>query len=81
MSDWDATYDGVAVANNGLDLEMPSPRFMNAKTLLGAVKDGRVKESTIDDKILLWWRWAQPRHRERRHRSHLCAALRPGCTN
>jgi beta-glucosidase len=52
MSDWDATYDGVAAANNGLDLEMPSPRFMNAKTLLGAVKDGRVKESTIDDKIL-----------------------------
>ncbi|MDE3186483.1 MAG: glycoside hydrolase family 3 protein, partial [Acidobacteriota bacterium] len=27
MSDWDATYDGVAAANNGLDLEMPSPRF------------------------------------------------------
>ena len=23
MSDWDATYDGVAAANGGLDLEMP----------------------------------------------------------
>lgn len=52
MSDWDATYDGVAAANNGLDLEMPSPRFMNAKTLLVAVKDGKVKESTIDDKVM-----------------------------
>jgi beta-glucosidase len=52
MSDWDATYDGVAAANNGLDLEMPSPRFMNAKTLLVAVKAGTVKESTIDDKVL-----------------------------
>ena len=52
MSDWDATYDGVAAANNGLDLEMPSPRFMNAKTLLPAIKDGTVKESTIDDKVL-----------------------------
>jgi beta-glucosidase len=52
MSDWDATYDGVAAANNGLDLEMPGPRFMNAKTLLAAVKDGAVKESTIDDKVL-----------------------------
>ncbi len=52
MSDWDATYDGVAAANNGLDLEMPGPKFMNAKTLLAAVKDGRVKESTIDDKVL-----------------------------
>lgn len=52
MSDWDATYDGVAAANNGLDFEMPSPRFMNAKTLLPAIKAGTVKESTIDDKIL-----------------------------
>ena len=52
MSDWDATYDGVAAANNGLDLEMPSARFMDAKTLLAAVKDGRVKESTIDDKVV-----------------------------
>ncbi len=52
MSDWDAVYDGVAAANNGLDLEMPSPLFMNEKTLLPAVKDGRVKESTIDDKVL-----------------------------
>ncbi len=52
MSDWDATYDGVAAANNGLDLEMPSPKFMNEKNLLPAVKSGEVKESTIDDKIL-----------------------------
>src|ERR1035437_9547002 len=52
MSDWDATYDSVGAANNGLDLEMPSARFMNAKALLAAVKDGSVKESTIDDKVL-----------------------------
>ena len=26
MSDWDATYDGVAAANGGLDLEMPMPK-------------------------------------------------------
>ncbi|HWG20974.1 MAG TPA: glycoside hydrolase family 3 C-terminal domain-containing protein [Terracidiphilus sp.] len=52
MSDWDATYDGVAAANNGLDLEMPSPRFMNAKALLPAIQAGTVKESTIDDKVL-----------------------------
>jgi beta-glucosidase len=31
MSDWDATYDGVAAANNGLDLEMPSARFMTRR--------------------------------------------------
>jgi beta-glucosidase len=52
MSDWDATYDGVAACNNGLDLEMPSPKFMNAKNLLPAVQSGQVKESTIDEHIL-----------------------------
>jgi beta-glucosidase len=52
MSDWDATYDAVAAANNGLDLEMPSPKFMNAKNLIPAIKSGQVKESTIDDKVL-----------------------------
>ena len=52
MSDWDATYDGVAAANNGLDLEMPSPKFMNAGNLIPAIKSGQVKESTIDDKVL-----------------------------
>lgn len=52
MSDWDATYDGVAAANNGLDLEMPGPRFMNEKTLVAAVKNGTVKEATIDDKVM-----------------------------
>src|SRR5580698_315009 len=52
MSDWDATYDGVAACNNGLDLEMPSPKFMNAKNLIPAVQAGQVKESTIDDKLM-----------------------------
>jgi beta-glucosidase len=52
MSDWDATYDGVAACNNGLDLEMPSPKFMNAKNLVPAVQAGQVKESTIDEHVL-----------------------------
>ena len=56
MSDWDATYDGVAACNNGLDLEMPSPKFMNAKNLLPAVQSGAVKEATIDDHVLRLFR-------------------------
>jgi beta-glucosidase len=56
MSDWDATYDGVAAVNNGLDLEMPSPKFMNAKNLLPAVQNGQVKESTIDEHLLRLFR-------------------------
>ena len=38
MSDWDATYSSVGAANNGLDLEMPSGKFMNPRNLLSAVK-------------------------------------------
>ena len=52
MSDWDATYDTVGAANNGLDLEMPGPRFMNPKALLAAIHAGAIKESTIDDKLI-----------------------------
>lgn len=51
MSDWGATYDGVAAANAGLDLEMPSPKFMNQQTLLPAIRAGKVSEATIDDKV------------------------------
>lgn len=51
MSDWDATYDGVAAANNGLDLEMPAQKFMTPAVILQAVRDGKVQQSTIDDKV------------------------------
>jgi beta-glucosidase len=51
MSDWEATHDGIAAANNGLDLEMPSPAFMNAKTLLPAIQRGEVTMATLDDKV------------------------------
>jgi beta-glucosidase len=51
MSDWVATYDGVAAANGGLDLEMPKGTHMNTETLMPAIKDGRVKEATIDEKV------------------------------
>lgn len=51
MSDWDSTYDGVGCANGGLDLEMPSAKFMNRTNLLPAIRDGRVSEATIDEKV------------------------------
>ncbi len=51
MSDWDATYNAVAAANGGLDLEMPSAKFMNRANLLPAIKDGRVTLATLDDKV------------------------------
>lgn len=51
MSDWGATHDGVAAANNGLDLEMPTAWFMNTATLIPAIESGEVKESTINEKV------------------------------
>lgn len=51
MSDWDSTHDSVAAANGGLDLEMPSGKFMNRQTLIPAIKEGRVSVATIDDKV------------------------------
>jgi beta-glucosidase len=51
MSDWGATHDGMAAATGGLDLEMPSPTFMNSNALLPAIKDGRIQISTLDDKV------------------------------
>jgi beta-glucosidase len=51
MSDWDATYDGVGAANGGLDIEMPHGKFMNRANLEPAIKDGKVSEATIDDKV------------------------------
>jgi len=51
MSDWGATYNGVAAANAGLDLEMPFARFMTRETLEPAVHEGKVALSTIDDKV------------------------------
>jgi len=51
MSDWGATYDGVAAANGGLDLEMGNAEFMNAKTLMPAIEQGKVSLAAIDEKV------------------------------
>jgi beta-glucosidase len=51
MSDWGSTHDGVAAANSGLDLEMPFGEHLDRKTLLPAIKEGKVSMATIDDKV------------------------------
>ena len=51
MSDWTSTYDAVAAANSGMDLEMPSGKFMNRSNLLPALQQGKVSIATIDDKV------------------------------
>ena len=51
MSDWTSTYDGVAAANSGLDLEMPAGLYMNRRILMPAIEQGKVSVTTIDDKV------------------------------
>lgn len=51
MSDWGATYDGIAAANAGLDLEMGNADFMTTKILLPAIASGTVSEAAIDQKV------------------------------
>ena len=51
MSDWDATYNAIGAANGGLDLEMPTGKFMNAKNLTPAIQAGTVAQATIDEKV------------------------------
>jgi beta-glucosidase len=50
VSDWGATHSTVEAANNGLDMEMPTGEFFGDK-LMAAVKEGRVTQATIDDKV------------------------------
>jgi beta-glucosidase len=51
MSDWGATHESLGAATAGLDLEMPSGRFMNRTTLEPAVRDGKLTRAMIDDKV------------------------------
>ena len=51
MSDWVSTYDGLAAARAGLDLEMPAGDHLNRDTLLPALRDGRLDPAVIDAKV------------------------------
>lgn len=50
VSDWDATHSTVEAAQAGLDVEMPQPVYFGEK-LLAAVKEGKVSEQVIDEKV------------------------------
>lgn len=50
VSDWEATHSVVEAANAGLDLEMPSGLHFGPQ-LVAAVREGKVKDAVIDDKV------------------------------
>ena len=51
MSDWGATHSALGPARAGLDLEMPSGSWMNAESLLPAIRAGDITEKQIDEKV------------------------------
>jgi len=51
VSDWSATTSTVASAAAGLDLVMPGPDGPWGDKLVAAVRDGRVAEADVDDKV------------------------------
>jgi beta-glucosidase len=51
VSDWGAVHSIVPTVNAGLDVEMPFGRYLNADSLLPALKSGEIRESTINDKV------------------------------
>jgi len=51
MSDWISTYSTVNAANAGLDMEMPTTKWMTCEHLLPAVQNGLVDEAVITDKV------------------------------
>ena len=50
MSDWTATYDGLAAANGGLDLEMPFAKLMTPETLKAGLASGKLTMAVLDEK-------------------------------
>lgn len=51
MSDWRAVPSTFPTVNNALDLEMPYGKYLNEKTILPALKSGKVKMATINAKV------------------------------
>ena len=51
MSDWMATRSTEAAGNAALDLAMPGPSSPWGDALVAAVRDGRVPEAEIDEKV------------------------------
>src|SRR2546428_5597313 len=51
MSDWTSTYDAIAAANGGLDLEKPPGVFFNPNNFEPAIPQGKGSVATNDYKI------------------------------
>ena len=51
ITDWGASNDHALGVKNGSTLEMPAPGLSSARELLEAVRDGKITEKDIDDRV------------------------------
>ena len=51
ITDWGASNDHALGVKNGSTLEMPAPGLSSARELLEAVRDGKIAEKDIDDRV------------------------------
>ena len=51
MSDWGAVHSIVPTLYAGLDIEMPTGRYLKEENVVEAIHEGRMKESKVDDKV------------------------------
>jgi beta-glucosidase len=51
MSDWGAVHSTIPTYTNGLDVEMPTGRYLNSSDLLNEIKNGNLKVEILNDKI------------------------------
>ena len=51
MSDWTSTHDTAAIANAGLDLEMPFGVYFSRENLTPLLANGTISQATLDDKV------------------------------
>ncbi len=51
MSDWGAVHSTIPTLYAELDLEMPHGRYMNIEDVVAVIKNDRIKESKVDDKV------------------------------
>ncbi|KAJ5664703.1 hypothetical protein N7462_011516 [Penicillium macrosclerotiorum] len=62
VSDWYAQHTGIASANAGLDIAMPSSSYWENDTLVTAVQNGSMHESRLNDMatriLAAWYKYA-----------------------
>lgn len=51
MSDWGAVHDVDSTLKGGCDLEMPGGQFLTKENVVKCVKEGRIEEKLINEKI------------------------------